>query len=311
MEKTIVITNRWWVYQRERFPIFAHAPLIAAFSFSALSYSSLLRGEIIWPTAQAFLVTLITSIIFFLQLRIADEFKDFDEDARYRPYRAVPRGLVRLRELGWLGAFGAFTQFALAIWLQPKLLILLLVTWFYLALMSKEFFVREWLKARPITYLWTHMLIVPLVDFYATGCDWLVAGKSQTDGLLWFLCVSFCNGIVIEVGRKLRAPADEEEGVQTYTVLWGCRRAVFVWLGVLLLTAICAVFAALKIAFVFPVALILGALILVAATISLHFLRCPKQGRGKRFEIMSGVWTLALYLCLGAFPLVSKIWCLQ
>jgi hypothetical protein len=26
------------------------------------------------------------------------------------------------------------------------------------------FCVRDWLKARPITYLWTHMLIMPLVD---------------------------------------------------------------------------------------------------------------------------------------------------
>ena len=24
--------NRWWIYQKERFPIFGHGPLIAAFS---------------------------------------------------------------------------------------------------------------------------------------------------------------------------------------------------------------------------------------------------------------------------------------
>jgi hypothetical protein len=32
------------MYQRERFPVFAHAPLIAAFSLSAVSYSGLIRG---------------------------------------------------------------------------------------------------------------------------------------------------------------------------------------------------------------------------------------------------------------------------
>ena len=26
---------RWWIYQRERFPLLGHGPLIAAFSFSA------------------------------------------------------------------------------------------------------------------------------------------------------------------------------------------------------------------------------------------------------------------------------------
>ena len=36
--------NRWLVYQKERFPLLAHGPLIAAFSACAVSFSSLLRG---------------------------------------------------------------------------------------------------------------------------------------------------------------------------------------------------------------------------------------------------------------------------
>src|SRR6185503_3124011 len=95
------MANRWWVYQRERFPVLAHGLLIAAFSFSAISYSSVLRGAAPgWPAA---LTAFASCFLFFLQLRIADEFKDFDEDARWRPYRPVPRGLVRLRELAVVG----------------------------------------------------------------------------------------------------------------------------------------------------------------------------------------------------------------
>src|SRR5207244_2784241 len=105
----------------------------------------------------------------FLQLRIADEFKDFEEDARYRPYRPVPRGLVTLRELGRLGAAAALIQLFLALVLDPSLVLLLAVAWIYLALMSKEFFVGEWLKQHPIPYLISHMVIIPLVDFYATA----------------------------------------------------------------------------------------------------------------------------------------------
>lgn len=92
---------RWWVYQRERFPVFAHGALIAAFSASAVCYSALVRGAdrvALGSLAVAFG----TAFLFFLQLRIADEFKDFAEDARFRPYRPVPRGLVTLRErLAW------------------------------------------------------------------------------------------------------------------------------------------------------------------------------------------------------------------
>jgi 4-hydroxybenzoate polyprenyltransferase len=307
----IALTNKWWVYQRERFPVFAHAPLVLAFSFSALSYSSLLRGVPQWPDLLAVVVAFTTSLLFFLQLRIADEFKDNEEDSRFRPYRPVPRGLVNLRELGVIGALAAATQLVLAFALKPALAALLLLTWAYLALMSVEFFARDWLKARPITYLWTHMLIVPLVDFYATACDWLVAGLSQPSGLGWFLLVSFCNGIVIEIGRKLRAPADEEAGVQTYTVLWGRKIAVLVWLGALLATAIFAVLAAAKIAFVIPVAIILALLFSLAVFIAGRFLQQPETRRAKLFEAMSGLWTLALYVCLGALPLLVKIGGLQ
>ena len=307
MQNKVVTTNRWWVYQRERFPIFAHSPLLLAFSFSAVSYSSLLRGESIWPDLKSIVTAFITSLLFFLQLRIADEFKDFEEDSEFRPYRPVPSGLVKLNELGFIGVMGALTQLILAWWLQPALLILLVIAWMYLVLMSIEFFAREWLKAKPITYMWTHMLILPLVDFYATGCDWMAAGKSQPDGLWWFLGVSFCNGIVIEIGRKLRAPEDEEVGVQTYTVLWGRKSAVLVWLSAMFTTAIFAVLAASKIDFVAPVATVLFILLSLAAIISFRFLQQPESKRAKLFEVMSGVWTLLMYLSLGAIPMLHKL----
>src|SRR5271169_216702 len=134
------VANRWWIYQRERFPVFAHSPIIAAFSLSAVSYSALLRGTDHLPGWKPCVVAFASSFLFFLQLRLADEFKDFEEDSRYRPYRAVPRGLVCLRDLAkvWVGCI--VIQFALALWLAPRLIVLLLVTWTYLALMSKEFF---------------------------------------------------------------------------------------------------------------------------------------------------------------------------
>src|SRR5512143_1279527 len=104
-----IMTNRWWIYQAERFPVFAHGPLILAFSMSAMSYSALLRGaDALRPSAA--LVAFVTAFLFFLQLRIADEFKDAEDDARFRPYRPVPRGLVSLRELAWAGAAAAALQ---------------------------------------------------------------------------------------------------------------------------------------------------------------------------------------------------------
>jgi 4-hydroxybenzoate polyprenyltransferase len=298
--------SRWWVYQRERFPILAHGLLIAAFSFSAVCFSALLRGQTALPGIRTVVVAFVTAFLFFLQLRIADEFKDFEEDSRYRPYRPVPRGLVSLRELGILGVLGGLVQLGLALWLQPSPVLLLGLAWVYLALMSKEFFVGGWLKAHPVTYLVSHMVIIPLVDLYATACDWWPAGAGPPRGLIWFLIVSYFNGVVIELGRKIRGPKDEEPGVNTYSVLWGQRTAVGAWLGAMLVTALCAGVAAYQIEFLVPVACLLIVLLVTAGLVGVRFLRDPVTRRAKLIETLSGIWTLLMYLSLGAVPLVWR-----
>lgn len=296
---------RWWVYQRERFPVFAHGVLILAFSASAVCLSSLLRGGAGWPAAGAFAVAFVSSFISFLHLRLADEFKDFDEDCRYRPYRPVPRGLVTLRELGVLWVATGALQLLLAAALSWRLIPLLLVTWIYLGLMSREFFCREWLKKRPFTYMWSHMLIMPLIDLYATACDWMIADGRPPAGLFWFVLVSFLNGFVIEIGRKIRLPKDEETGVETYSVVWGRGRAVAAWWVVLILTGAAAVVTSAKISFLLPVVVVLGVLLLAAGAVGSLHLRDRIGGRA--FEAVSGVWTLSLYLMLGVIPMAVRM----
>jgi hypothetical protein len=296
--------NRWYIYQQERFPLLANGLLIAAFSSSAVCYSALLRGGT--PTVISLIVAFATALLLFLQLRIADEFKDFEEDRRYRPYRPVQRGLVTLRELAVIGAVGALVQLALAAWLAPGLIPLLFLTWGYLALMTREFFVREWIVQRPITYLWTHMLIMPLADFYATACDWQVATGHPPAGLAWFIGLSFFNGVTIELGRKIRAPHDEEEGVRTYSFLWGRKTAVLAWWGALIATAVCAVNAAARIGTLWEEAITLGILVAIGLILGARFLAQPVTKRAKWIEHFSGLWTLVLYLSLGLLPLLWR-----
>jgi 4-hydroxybenzoate polyprenyltransferase len=301
--------NRWWIYQRERFPVLLHSPIILAFSLSAVSYSALLRGTTSIPSPKSILVAFASSFLTFLQLRLADEFKDFDEDLRFRPYRPVPRGLIKLQELAWLWAGCMGIQLALALWLAPRLVPLLALIWLYLGLMRKEFFVRDWLKARPVLYMVSHMAIMPLVDLYATACDWVPIGASKPPpGLLSFLFVSLLNGMVVEMGRKIRSPQDEEAGVETYSFLWGRRNAVLAWLFMISATAALAIVAAHQIAFTTPVVGCLGLLLLLATALGSAFLSRPSQGAGKRIEAMSGVWSLLLYLSLGVVPLVMRTW---
>ena len=111
---------------------------------------------------------------------------------------------------------------------------------------------------------------------------------------------------MIEIGRKIRAPEDEEEGVRTYSVLWGRRRAVAVWLVALALTAGLALVAARLIDFVAPSAFVFGGVLVAAALVACRFLLTQAPGSGRAFEAVSGIWTLAMYLSRGAAPLVAR-----
>jgi 4-hydroxybenzoate polyprenyltransferase len=298
--------RRWVVYQRERFPVVGHGALIAAFSSGAVFYSVQLRNGVgSRPAITSLVVAFASCFLFFLQLRIADEFKDFEEDSTHRPYRPVPRGLVSLRELALVGAAAIVIQLALALWSAPTLLIPLAMVLGYMTLMSVEFGARKWLRARPITVLWTHMLVIPLIDLYATATDWLVAGgtKQLSAGIGWFLLASFFNGIVVEIGRKIRPPADEELGVETYSMLWGRRNAILAWLGAMIATAGAAGLAARELGTTLPLLALLTIVALVGAVAGSRLIRVPRPGSGETLELISGVWTLAVYLGVGILPI--------
>jgi 4-hydroxybenzoate polyprenyltransferase len=240
------LPQRGWIYQQERFPLFKHGLLIAIFSGATVGYGASLTATT--PSLASALVAFVSTFGFFWQMRVADEFKDLADDAQYRPYRPVPRGLVSLRELAMLGLLSAGLQALLAVWLFPSLLGLLVGVWAYFGLMGQEFFVRHWLKAHPVAYVLSHMVIVPLIGGYAIATQTLpTAGTAFPAGTLPFLLACFCNGLVIELGRKTRLPPGEEPGVETYSALWGLPMALRLWLGAVLLTTLFALLAAAQI----------------------------------------------------------------
>jgi 4-hydroxybenzoate polyprenyltransferase len=216
---------------------------------------------------------------------------------------------VTLRELAWVGVGAAVIQLVLALLLEPTIVPILALAWIYLALMTREFFVGDWLKRRPVLYMTSHMVILPLVDLYATACDWWVAGFRQPPaGLYWFLIVSYLNGLVVEIGRKIRVPADEEPGVETYSSLWGARRATHVWLGAVVITAWAAWRAAARIGNELPMLLLLAVLVGGCAAIAWRVPRLETSGGGRTIELMSGVWTVLMYIGLGLAPLAYRAW---
>ncbi|MCF8509694.1 MAG: UbiA family prenyltransferase [Hyphomonadaceae bacterium] len=300
---------RLWAYQAERFPLVKHGVLIAAFGASATCLSALLRGGA--PSVLAIVVAVLVLFGFFFQLRVADEHKDNEDDTKFRPERPVPRGLVTLAELRVVAIGVGATQVALTVALDWRLLGPLLLVWAWMAVMTKEFFAPAWLKKRPIIYMVSHMAIMPLIDLYATACDWLPAGVAlhENFGLTLgaFLLLSLVNGSVIEIARKSWAPEMERDGVETYSRLWGAQRAGIVVMALLL--AGLALSAFINVRSDAGVVVLVGLMLVTmfAAWTAIDYAGAPAARQVKQMETGTAVFVLGNYLLLGVIPLLMSL----
>lgn len=292
------LLKRLYWYQNERFPLLGHGLLVAAFSFSAIAYSRHCRGAEGFVPWDRYFTGIFTTITLFLLVRIFDEFKDAEDDAQYRPHLPVPRGLISFEQLKWLGIVVAALQIAVNAYFFPVMLWLYFAVIGYLLLMGKEFFVAEWLKKHQFWYVVSHMFIIPLVDIYASGLDWLLDGAAAPKGLLFFFAVSYMNGIVLEVGRKIRAPEQEAEGVLTYTAMLGPGRAVALWIATLVATLLLSVAACRYAGYSYIAYYLLAGIFILCATPALLYWRQKTPRNAKFVEYASALWTIGMYLTL-------------
>ncbi len=301
-ENQLPFIRRFLIYQKERFPFIAHGPLIAMFTFSAIAYSRLCRNMEGFISGADYIVGFITTLCLFFLVRILDEFKDADTDAKYRKELPVPRGLISFKELKITGIVVLIIQLSAILIIHPSMFLIYFIVMAYLALMTVEFFAHEWLNNHMWAYAGSHMIIIPLVDIYASGLDWHLEGAKPHLGLLFFFGVSYFNGIVLEVGRKLKAPEQEKEGVVTYSGLLGSRKGSILWIAMIILTAIIACAACFYAGLSSISYYILGGVLLIGISLAYQYWQNPTVVKSKRIEIISGVWTLLMYGTLGGIP---------
>ena len=144
--------KKWYTYQKERFPVLMYGIYIFAIVFSTYSFVNWLNNllshssGIIKPFEFKWNVVGIMFIVAFLQflmVRIIDEFKDYEEDCKYRPYRPVPRGLVTLKELRVLFIICVIIQFSITAIFCANAIPFLIAVWIFFAIMSKSFFIKK------------------------------------------------------------------------------------------------------------------------------------------------------------------------
>ena len=306
-EPELSLPRRLWIYQRERFPLARTALLVAVFASSSVNVSAHL-GHRALPAWPSYVAAVVAVLVFFFQLRACDEVKDAEDDARFRPERPIPRGLVTLRLIVALAVAAVpVAAFAVAV-LDLRLLWLLCAVWAWMALMTAEFFVPAWLRARPFAYLVTHMMIMPLIDLFVTGCEWVPARAYPPGGLALFLALSFLNGTVLEIGRKIYAPHNERTGVETYSVLLGLRAATMIWLAVVAAACACLI----AVGAIEGSALLVGGVAVAGLATcvgcGLMFVRRADARWQARMDAVSGLWVLICYGAAGFAPLAQRFW---
>lgn len=299
------LLTRLNIYQRERFPLGRTSLLVAAFSAASVSVSAHLAGRAVppWTTyAAAFLVTW----FFFFQLRVLDEIKDADDDAAFRPERPIPRGLVSLGTVVRLGLATLPLAILAVAAIDFALLIPLGLVWVWMALMVREFFAPAWLKAHPFAYMASHMLVMPAIDLLVTGFEWIPRGPAPA-GLWLFLTLSFVNGCVLEIGRKLWAPANERTGVETYSALLGPSKAGAVWIACIL----GALGLLVAVGFATGALLATGAIGTAAAIpvilTGLKYRTNPTPARQAKIDTAAGLWVFACYAAAGFAPFLRML----
>lgn len=299
------LARRLWIYQSERFPLGKTALLVAVFSAAGVSASAHFAGRNL-PGWDVFALAFMVTLAFFFHLRVLDEIKDAEDDARYRPERPIPRGLVSLRLIIRLGLATVPVVLAACWLIVPASLGLLLLTWVWMALMAFEFFAPRWLKAHPLVYMASHMAIMPLIDLFVTGTEWAPYGIIPP-GLALFLALSFVNGCILEIGRKLWAPEHEREGVDSYSALYGPTRAAAAWMGCVVLAL--ALLGGVGFATGAPLATFAMSLpvALYVLRTGIAYLRQPGAAQEKAVDTAAGLWVFACYIAAGFAPFIQQV----
>jgi len=325
------------IYLNERFPLGKNSFFVLIFTLSGYIYTGLLynskiiksilskevnRVPLLWnkeinkvPIIWYKLLPLFIIIfMFFFQLRITDEFKDYEEDLKYRPYRPVQRGIISLKALGKIGIATIIVQIILAHVINPKLIYFMLLVWIYMFLMTKEFFIKNWLTERILIYALSHvviMIFITLVIVKGTGYIlqdhfletlYLLLKKYEKNifiGLIPLFALNYLNGIVLEIGRKTRKANEEEHGVQTYSKLWGRKKAVFILCILYVIEYIFVLFGLSNInkEFFLVGQLILTITLILSIYFTIKFLK--KDLTGKIPENISGIWILISSMNMG------------
>ena len=195
--------KKWMTYLSERSPLPAISFLSAGMAVSSMAFT----GEFNW---WYLLLGLVINNIIFIQMRLGDELKDFENDKIINPERPLPRGLLHPPEVlrvlkGMLVAMilvGIVIAIAFNSWSAGAAII---ATTLFAWLMFKEFYIGQGLAKSPLIYALTHQVIV----FPLFGWMGLMLNPEliKNPAFIGWLLANFGASFTFEICRKLNPAA--------------------------------------------------------------------------------------------------------
>lgn len=299
LSKDAPFPRRFLAYLNERFPPIGHIVLIISYysSNQFLAQAITSPGQ---PVHFSFWSTLgsLSVLCGFFYLRVFDEHKDYKEDRVNHPDRLLSRGIITLRELKIAGGVAIAVQLGLSAIRGPAALLGSLAVLSFAFLMLKEFFVGEWLRRHFLVYALSHMLIMPL---YALQIFSFTTGEMPFAAPGWYIVYAFVGFFVTlnwEISRKIRAPEDEREGVESYSKIFGPYGAACAVLVVRILDTLLVAAVGYTLGLPWHFFLLLVALYLVSLYGFLQFRLHPSATTARALEKYAGLYIVAFDLVL-------------
>jgi 4-hydroxybenzoate polyprenyltransferase len=229
------LAHRFWIYQRERFPLsilsITTAAVLAS-TFAVLEWTGFYDIPL-WK----YIALGVAGLSFMLHTRIIDEIRDKEVDDVHHPDRPVQRGLVSIRELTVLGYANGGIFICIHALLDPLSGLLSAGLLLYSIVARYEVGPLAWLKPRFWLYnvvMLGQMLLLQWIAYAALtqSLDWPAAIWMHGWGI-WALTAQ------IEVARKCLAPEEETAYRDSYSARVGSWGSV----GIVIALTILAVWA--------------------------------------------------------------------
>lgn len=229
--------GRVGIYTWEMFPPYRVIPLILLQFFGFYICLALATGQTAVINSSLWSPLLTLFFTWFL-LRCFDELKDQDVDAQCFPHRPVVRGAT------------TYTDIRILILLNLTLLVGLnlgkgivtdafMVMIIYMILSWQWYLFESIVSPNIVLVLLTHQWWMPLNFVYIAAVFVSLSGNSIDWSTLALVIYLFWlpGGLLLEIGRKIRAP-EQEDDYLSYTKRWGLRRACLFLLSINILVGL-------------------------------------------------------------------------